>query len=137
MLVVGARVQPLDRGSAVGPVDRGRSCRVLVALRIPLVCGVALDRFRAAWRLGLGSVPLALVFDSSALCAVLAGWSPIRFGSLRRPEVAGLASTLRSSAALVGVRFTRRPCSAPDSLDRDQRVRFGFPAELGARTSFT
>ena len=66
MLAVGARVQPLDRGSAVGPVDRGRSCRVLVALRISLVRGVALgvlDRFRAAWWLGLGSVPRGLVFD--------------------------------------------------------------------------
>ena len=61
----------------------------------------------------------------------------MRFGSLRRLGVAGLASTLRSSAALVGPRFGRRPCSVADSLDGGQRVRFGFPAELRARTSFT
>ena len=60
----------------------------------------------------------------------------MRLGSSRRPGVAGLASTLRSSAALVGPRFGRRSCSAVDSLDRGQRVRFGFLGELRGRMSF-
>ena len=61
----------------------------------------------------------------------------MRLGSSRRPGVAGLASTLRS----VRLRWSDRDlvavqCSAVDSLDRGQRVRFGFLGELRGRMSF-